>query len=125
MGVLRQHGNPMASANAPEISLRLETGAYKRLGLALLISAAIHLLIWPVPGLVSKGKLRWLTELIPTWLKPEKVLAENMKKQEKQKRDDQVPIVFVDVSPDQAVTEPPKKTIYYSDKSSKAANPDP
>jgi hypothetical protein len=115
----------MANANAPEISLRLESGAYKRLGLALLISAAIHLVIWPIPGLVSKGKLRWLTEIIPAWLKPEKVLADNMKKQEKRKREEQVPIVFVDVSPEQAVTEPPKKTIYYSDKSSRAANPDP
>jgi outer membrane biosynthesis protein TonB len=115
----------MASANAPEVSLRVDAGAYKRLGLALLISAAIHVLIWPIPGLVSKGKLHWLTDLIPKWLKPEKVLAENIKKQDNRKRDDQVPIVFVDVSPEQAVTEPPKKSIYYSDKSSRAANPDP
>jgi hypothetical protein len=114
----------MASANAPEISLRLEAGAYKRLGLALLISAAIHLALLPVPMLVSKGKLRWLTDLVPAWLKPEKVLAQNIKKQEK-KPEEQVPIVFVDVSPEQAVTEPPQKSIYYSDKSSKAANPDP
>jgi hypothetical protein len=115
----------MASANAPEISLRLEAGAYKRLGWALLISAVIHLALLPVPMLVSKGKLRWLTDLMPHRLKPEKVLADNMKKQEKKKPNEQVPIVFVDVSPEQAVTEPPKKSIYYSDKSSLAANPDP
>src|ERR1051326_7261553 len=38
--VLRQHGNPMANANAPEISLRLESGAYKRLGFVLFVFVA-------------------------------------------------------------------------------------
>jgi hypothetical protein len=115
----------MASANAPDISLRLEAGAYKRLGTALAISAAIHLLLWPGAILISKGKLQWLSNLVPAWLKPEKVLADNIKKKEKPKPDEVIPMIFVDVSPEQAVTEPPKDTKYYSDKSSKAANPDP
>src|SRR6266487_465440 len=82
----------MASANAPEISLRLEAGAYKRLGLALAISGGIHLILLLLSLLVSIGKFQWLSELVPAWLKPEKVLAENFKKQaDKPKPDLDVP----------------------------------
>jgi outer membrane biosynthesis protein TonB len=116
----------MASANAPEISLRLEAGAYKRLTLALGISGVIHLVIFLLSLLVATGKLQWLAQVVPTWLKPEKILAENIKKQQqKPKPEQEIALVFVDVSPEQAVAEPPKKTQYYSDKSSRAANPEP
>lgn len=116
----------MATANASEISLRLDPRAYKRLGLALAISAAIHLLVLLFWFLILTGKLNWLTQIVPTWLKPESVLAQIIKKQEQQRpKADDLPTVFVDVSPQQAATEAPKKTEYYSDKNSQAANPDP
>jgi len=116
----------MATANASEISLRLDPRAYKRLGLALAISAAIHLLLLLFWFVISTGKLNWLTQIVPTWLKPESVLAQIIKKQQQQRpKADDLPTVFVDVSPQQAATEAPKKTEYYSDKNSRAANPDP
>jgi hypothetical protein len=115
----------MATANGSEISLRLEPGAYKRLGLALGISAAIHLVFILFWFLFSTGKLNWLTQALPAWLKPESVLAEILKQKQPPKPQDEVPTVFVEVNPQQAVSEPPKKTEYYSDKNSRAANPEP
>ena len=45
--------------------------------------------------------------------------------EEQKKLEQQVPLMFVEVNPATAVTEPPKKAEYYSDKSSRAANPEP
>src|SRR6266581_3061917 len=116
----------MATANASEISLRLEPGAYKRLAMALGISGGIHLVVLLFWFLLSSGKLDWLTQIVPAWLKPESILAEIIKKQAEQKvTPEELPTVFVDVSPQQATPEPPKKTEYYSDKNSRAANPEP
>src|SRR2546423_14933468 len=99
----------MATAGACEISLRLEPGAYRRLGLALAISGGIHVVVLLFWFLFSSGKLDWLTEIFPACLKPENVLAEIIKKQAPQKpTPEELPTVFGDVSAEQAVTEPPK-----------------
>jgi len=115
----------MASADAPEISLRLESRAYKRLGYALAISAGVHLLVFLLSLAAGNGKLSWLNHFVPKWLKPEAMLAEAVKKQQPKPPEPDAPIMFVDVNPEAAVTEAPKKTPYYSDKNSRAANPDP
>ncbi len=108
----------------PRWSLRLEQAESSRLAWSFTISLALHLL---VVGTYYTGKkfnlwdnLHW-----PAWLQPVKTLAEAFKKKvQPQVRPDEVPLMFVDVSPVQATTEPPKEAKYYSDKNSKAANPD-
>src|ERR1051325_8386431 len=98
----------MAAANGTEISLRLEPGAYKRLGLALGISTVLHLICVLFWFLFSTGRMAWLTNALPAWLKPESVLAQILKQQQQAKPEDQeLPTVFVEVNPQQAIAEAP------------------
>src|SRR5437764_415608 len=116
----------MAIAVAPQSSLRLERAESSRLAWALAISLALHALVF---GSFELGKkLGWWRNIHwPAWLQSAKMLTEVLKKKEppppQQPRE--VPLMFVDVSPAQAAPEPPKKTEFYSDKNSQAANPDP
>ena len=67
-------------------------------------------------------RLHW-----PAWLQSPRMLTEIMKKQQAlamQPQQVQVPLMFVDVSPAQAVAEPPKNPKGYSDRNSLAANPE-
>jgi hypothetical protein len=114
----------MVIAGMPKWSLRLERAESSRLAWAFAIALASHLLVF---GTYQTGKkfhvwqnLRW-----PAWIQSARMLTEVLKKRETtplQAQQQQVPLMFVDVSPAQAVTEPPKNAKFYSDRSSLAAN---
>jgi len=104
--------------------LRLDRLETNRLIWALVISVALHLLVW---GVYEGGdKLGWWRALrLPAWLQkltqaltPPKVQSVLVPKET------EPPLVFIDVSDSQAVAEPPKNAVGYSDKNSVAANPD-
>ncbi len=112
----------MAIAGMPNRSLRRDQSGYSRLYWALVISAVFHVLAYGAYRVEKKYSLLEQVHL-PTWLTPVKKVAEAIKKQiEPPKQPTAVPLVFVDVSPSQAVTEAPKNPKFYSDKSSVAAN---
>jgi hypothetical protein len=98
-------------------SLRVSGRESRRLALAFALSIAAHLLVW---GGYELGKEFQFWHL-PIWLHvakkkeiPPPQLMQPL----------QPPLVFVDVNPDQVSTEAPKDAQYYSDKNSRAANPD-
>ncbi len=100
-------------------SLRPSRRDASRLVAALLISLLLHLGAWG--GYEAGKKFGWWKKLpVPAWLKkPEPKnsvqLAAN--------KEVEPPLVFVDVS--HVEPEPPKQAKFYSDKNSRAANPDP
>ncbi len=105
--------------------MRLERAEAARLTRAFAISLALHLL---VVGTYQAGKKFrvWENWQWPAWVQSAKMLTEIFKKKSAVPlpQQDQVPLLFVDVSQAQASTEPPKDAKYYSDKSSRAANPE-
>src|SRR5258708_22585743 len=114
----------MSSVAKPESSFRLERAETSRLAWAFGISLALHLLVM---GTFEGGKKLgwWRAERWPAWLRAVPKLAQALKKQPAEVlRQQEVPLMFVDVNVAQAVPEPPKNAKYYSDKNSKAANPD-
>ena len=108
-----------------EISLRLARPDISRLIWALALSLALHLLGW---GAYSVGKRFHVWEKVrwPAWVQAlTQKLAPVVKKEETRPPiDREPPLIFVDVSDAQAVTEAPKDAPFYSDKNSRAANPD-
>jgi outer membrane biosynthesis protein TonB len=104
----------MVSSRTKLVSLRFSRLDKERLLLALLVSLLVHLVAWG--GYLVGGKYGWLQKLFPPTkhkvaaLQP-KPVVQNID-----------PAIFIDVS--QASTEPPKQAKYYSDKNSRAANPD-
>jgi hypothetical protein len=116
----------MAIAGTPELSLRPEQAETSRLTWAFVVSIALHLTIG---GIYYAGhEFGWWKNLQwPEWLRNSKMLTELLHKTQPQpeERQIEVPLVFVEVTPDQATAEEPKKTPLYSNKNSIAANPDP
>jgi|KBSMisStaDraftv2_1062788.scaffolds.fasta_scaffold180677_2 hypothetical protein len=116
----------MAIAGTPEISLRPERAETSRLTWAFAVSLALHLM---TVGVYYAGhEFGWWKNLHwPQWLRTSKMLTELLQKTQPQpeERQIEVPLVFVEVTPEQATTEEPKKTPFYSNKNSVAANPDP
>ena len=119
----------MAVSEAQNWSLRLEQTESSRLVWAFAISLALHLLFGG--SYYANRKYGLLDHLHwPAWLQPVQSLAERFKKKEpppealQPKPQDEAPLMYIDVSSAQAVAEPPKSAIYYSDKNSVAANPD-
>jgi outer membrane biosynthesis protein TonB len=116
----------MSAAGMPRWSLRLEQAESSRLAWAFGISLAVHLLFFSVYQ--TGKKLNWWQNVHwPAWMQSSKMLTEVLKKKpitSPQQLQPQIPLIFVDVSAAQATPEPPKKADYYSDKNSKAANPD-
>ena len=117
----------MFIAGMPKWSLRRERAEVSRLAWAFGISLVLHLLVF---GTYQTGKkyhlwqnLRW-----PAWLQSARMLTEVFKKKESQppppQRQD-LPLIFVNVNSAQATAEAPKDAQYYSDKNSRAANPEP
>jgi outer membrane biosynthesis protein TonB len=102
-----------------------ERGQLSRLSRAFVVSIALHLLIF---GTYKAGhKFGWWdSSHLPPWLRSAKMLTELLKKKETEppKPPQEAPLMFVDVSPAQAVAEAPKNAMFYSDKNSQAANPD-
>ena len=116
----------MAVAGTPEISLRLESTESSRLTWAFVFSLTLHL---SVVGVYYVGHQYgwWRNIHWPAWVKSSKMLTELFQKPQPQteERQIEVPLVFVEVTPEQATAEPPEKTKFYSNKSSVAANPKP
>src|SRR6266446_6088402 len=114
----------MSVVGMPESSLRRETTETSRLVWAFAISLMLHLSMF---GTYEMGKqLGWWQRMQwPAWMKSPKMLTELLKKQQTAQlvqRQQEIPLIFVDVSPAQATPEPPKDAKYYSNKNSRAAN---
>jgi hypothetical protein len=98
-----------------------------RVARAFAISIAFHLALFGT--LELNQRLLWLNKNpLVTWLReallqPLVALPAETKKNVPDTRPE-VPLLFVDVDPAQAVLEPPEDAKYYSSSSSKAANPD-
>jgi outer membrane biosynthesis protein TonB len=114
----------MAVAQAPRWSLRQEQAEISRLTWAFIISIALHILIFG--GYFAGQKLGiWQNLQWPSWLQPVQRLTERLKKApELPKPPQEAPLMFVQVDPAQATTEPPKDAKFYSGLNAKAANPD-
>jgi outer membrane biosynthesis protein TonB len=117
----------MAIACAPQTSLRLERAESSRLAWAFAVSLILHISAF---GTYELGKkLHWWENIhLPAWLEHTKLLTELLQKKEVQPPPEpkrEIPLVFVDVSPAQVTPDPPKQSEFYSDKNSKAANPEP
>src|ERR1035441_3510517 len=117
----------MSIAGTPRWSLRLERAEVSRLTWAFAISLALNLLgfgTYQTAKEYNLGQtLHWLA-----WLLPPKVFTELLHKKEEPHPPrllQDIPLVFVNVSPAQASAEPPKNAKFYSDKNSLAANPVP
>src|SRR5882672_11311997 len=106
----------MTGRRPDAVTLRLARLDLTSLGRALALSLALHLLFW---GTYAIGhhfhwwdKVRW-----PAWVK--KLSPPPLPLQAKQPpANREPPLMFVDVSSLQAVTEVPKETKFYSDKNS-------
>jgi hypothetical protein len=115
----------MSLAELGPPSLRPDRSESSRLAWAFAISLALHLLVWcSYQGGKKLGV--WERMHLPAWAKAITRVLEKVPKREELKplTDHEPPLVFVDVSPHQATPEAPRKTAYYSDKNSQAANPD-
>ena len=97
-------------------SLRFSRSDQERLLVALAFSILVHLLIWGGFEIGKKYDL-WHRLHMPSWRHE---LAKKVQPPPQQQETQ--PTIFVDVV--QSDPTPPKKTIYYSDKNSHAANPD-
>ena len=115
----------MSVAQMTGWSVRTERAESSRLAWAFTISLTLHLL---VAGAYYEGKKLgwWQYAHWPAWMQSVKMLSALLKKKntEQPPQPQELPLIFVQVSPAQAVTEPPKEAKYYSDKNSRAANPD-
>ncbi len=97
---------------------------YKRLGWALAVSVAFHLLCF--------GGYEFGRNVLPVWLLRTRIqiltaLAQHLQKKASpppRPQPTEVPLVFVEVNPAAATPEPPKDAKYYSSQNSKAANPE-
>jgi hypothetical protein len=117
----------MAIAKMPRWSLRVEQAEFSRLAWAFAISLAFHILVYSGYHTGQKYHL-WQNLHWPAWLQPPKILREMLVKKKENPPPPQrqeIPLIFVNVSPAQATAEPPKDAKYYSDKNSRAANPEP
>jgi len=109
----------------PRWSLRQDRAESSRLAWAVMLSLAVHL---AVLGTYTAGRrfhwwdaLRW-----PAWLQPAKKLAEMLRKKPDAPppQPHEAPLLFVEVTPEQAVAAPPKEAKFYSNKNAVAANPE-
>lgn len=105
--------------------MRLERLDTSRIFWAFTLSVAVHLFLW---GGYTGGKKLGLWEKLqlPAWVqkitKPLSLVAKPAVNPPLP--ESQPPLMFVDVSPQQAMTEPPKDAKYYSSLNSQAANPE-
>lgn len=106
--------------------MRLERAETSRLAWAFALSLAFHLLVFGTYQTGKKYNL-WQSLHLPTWLHAPKILQEAFKKKESQPppQPQDIPLMFVNVNPAQATAEAPKDAKFYSDKNSRAANPEP
>ena len=114
----------MNAGSSQETSLRMARPEISRLAWALAISLALHLLSYGGYELGKKFNI-WQQLHWPVWLQKAKILAAIPKQPANPPVQREIPLTFVDVSPQQATPEPPKDAKFYSSKNSLAANPDP
>jgi hypothetical protein len=100
------------------MSLRPGQLELTRLAWALGISLAIHLAGYGVYEAARKLNL-WPALQLPAWLQKTRTLLS-----ERPEIPEEAPLVYVDVSPRQAVREPPTDAKFYSSRNSQAANPE-
>src|ERR1035438_2730263 len=117
----------MSTTRMTRWSLRPEQAEVSRLAWAFAISLAVHLLVF---GGYHTGKKYhvWQNLHWPAWLHAPKILQEAFKPKQSPPpppRQQDIPLIFVNVNPAQATAEAPKNAKYYSDKNSRAANPEP
>ena len=113
----------MVSDGIAKQTSRSDRADLNRLIWAFVVSLVLHLGVY---GGYEGGKKLGLWERLrlPPWLQPTR-LAELLKKPDPKTQSQDIPLVFVEVNPVAAVAEPPKDAKFYSDKNSRAANPDP
>ena len=116
----------MAAFEKPAISLRWDHMESSRLAWAFGISLALHLLFL---GTYQMGKKYgwWRDFHWPKWTQSPRMLTELLKKPNAPvpQSPKEPQMMFLDVSPEQAVVEPPKDAVFYSSRNSKAANAEP
>src|SRR4051812_9340471 len=102
----------MASADVHGWSFRHEQAEGSRLVRAFVVSIALHLLVFGTYYTGQKFDL-WRNVHMPAWLQPVQKLADLLKKKSPPAPPPQeAPLLFVEVTPDQATTEPPKDAKY-------------
>jgi hypothetical protein len=117
----------MAIARMPRWSLRVEQAEVSRLAWAFALSLAFHVLIYGCYYTGNKYHV-WQHLHWPAWLQPPKFLTALIvpkKPAPPPPQRQELPLVFVNVNPAQATAEAPKDAKFYSDKNSRAANPEP
>src|SRR6476660_6148975 len=104
-------------------SLRREQAELSRLAWAFVLSLLLHLGIF---GAFQMGKqLGWWQRVHwPTWIQSRK-LPQNKMVTPQNMVQEEIPLIFVEVSPAQVTPEPPKQAKFYSNQNSKAANKEP
>jgi len=115
----------MSFANPSKFSARAGQDEVSRLAWAFVLSLLLHLLVF---GTYQTGKkLNWWQDWRwPAWVHPPRLLSELLKRNPPApEKPREIPLLFVEVNPAAATDDPPPDTKYYSDKNSKAANPDP
>jgi outer membrane biosynthesis protein TonB len=110
----------MAMREKEELSLRLDRRELTRLAWALGLSLALHLLCYGGYELGKKAGL-WQAMHWPAWLQKHKT-AEELAREKQAALPTEVPLMFVDVSPQAETAEAPKNAQYYSSRNAKAAN---
>jgi hypothetical protein len=112
----------MSVGTAIDLSLRRERLAYSRLAWAFAISISVHLLC---AGIYEGGRKFgvWNSVHWPAWLQKKPTPAQIAEAQKKiLQQEQEAPLMFVETTPAQAVSEAPKNAKYYSDKNTKAAS---
>jgi hypothetical protein len=113
----------MADAVATTLQLRLSRREKQRLLWALLVSLAAHLLFFG--GYKLARHYNWQPDqLLPHWLKLSRKLEQAIASKQQAMANPEPPLMFVNVSPAQATADARPDAKYYSDKSSRAANPE-
>jgi hypothetical protein len=116
----------MSVAATPSWSLRREKAESSRLAWSFSVSVAFHLFLLGLWLLASTAdRLHWWDKL-PPWLRANKLLTQvvNRPQPPAPQPPQEPPLMFVEVSPAQESSEAPENAKFYSDKNSKAANPD-
>lgn len=104
-----------------KVTLRVGRREFSRLGVALAVSLAAHLLFWGGYATVKHFNLTAKWKLLQ-WV--QRLLTPSPRQQAKVEPQNREPYIFIDVREAQSVAEPPKNAIRYSDRNAIAANPD-
>jgi hypothetical protein len=109
----------MSLVGTPQ-SARREQVELSRLAWAFVLSLMLHLMVF---GAFQTGKkLGWWQRVHwPTWIQARKPIQKPLHHPQEPAQQE-IPLIFVEVTPQQATPEPPKEAKYYSTQNSKAEN---